>query len=283
MQVLVVVSSLSFPHVSLANPKQHENMQKKPDESDCLPPVTYNKRHPGQRESSWELDASDKDQHSQSRRTTEITEPAAASRQSRNSTSSKPASERWTREEYQTLINRALREYAAASSTIVAEPKDLQQQPRGLRGGDENNAGAERATATAVDTDQLDRKPAAARRPHLPAEKRQTAAIPQENDVLFGRSKHQKNHKGNNDLRKLCDEQRSVYDLADRDDKTVITRSLVKKIASIGGRFLKFHIIQKMWLEVSEEEARLKVAHTMRDGRPQPLGRLEPEMFPPLR
>jgi len=231
------------------------------------------------------MEVPDKDKHSQSRRTrtTEITEPAAASRQSRNSTSSKPASERWTREEYQTLINRALREYAAASSTIVAEPKDLQQQqPRGLRGGDESDvSGAERATATAVDSDPLDRKPAAAR-PHLPAEKWQTVT-PQENDVLFGRSKHQKNHKGNKDLRQLCDEQRRIYDFADRDDKTVITRSLVKKIASIGGRFLKFHKVQKVWMEVSDEEARHKVAHMVRDGRLQPLGKLEPEMFPPVR
>jgi len=36
-------------------------------------------------------------------------------------------------------------------------------------------------------------------------------------------------------------------------------------------------------MEVSDEEARLKVAHMVRDGRPQPLGRLEPEMFPPVR
>jgi len=71
--------------------------------------------------------------------------------------------------------------------------------------------------------------------------------------------------------------------LADRDDKTEMTRDLVKKIASMGGRFLKFRQSHKDWVEVSEEEARLKVAHTMRDGRPQPLGRLEPEMFPPLR
>ncbi len=76
----------------------------------------------------------------------------------------------------------------------------------------------------------------------------------------------------NKDLHKLCDEPSRVYDLADCNDKTEITRSLVKKIASIGGHFLKFPKEQNAWVEAGDEEAHQKVAHMMHDGRPQPLG-----------
>jgi len=221
------------------------------------------------------MQASNNDKQSQSRRTTKTDEPKlAASKRSRNSTSQAEKNARWTKEEYHALIDRALREYTGASSAIT-EAKDSQH---GLRGGGKSDVEAE--SAAAVDTDQLDRKLTA--HPRLSAEQGQIVT-PQDNDVLFGRSRHQKNHAGNQYLRKLCDEQRSVYDLADRDDKTKITRNLVKKIASIGGRFLKFRTSHKTWVEVSDEEARHKVAHVMRDGRPQPLGRLEPEMFPPVR
>jgi len=41
----------------------------------------------------------------------------------------------------------------------------------------------------------------------------------------------------NKDPHMLCDEPSRVYDLADCNDKTEITRSIVKKIASIGGHF----------------------------------------------
>jgi len=236
------------------------------------------------------MEASNKDKHSQSwrarSRATDVNESKpAASKQSRDTTSQPKNSARWTRNEYQALIDNALREYTTAGSaaTVTEANANARDSQRGLRGGGDNdkgtNVGAKRATRTAVDTDQLDRKPSA--QPRLRAEQQQTI-IPQENDILFGR-KHQKNHAGNQYLRKLCDEQRSVYNFSDRDDKTEMTRDLVKHIAAIGGRFLKFRQSHKSWVEVNEEDARLKVAHVMRDGRPQPLGRLEPEMFPPVR
>jgi len=111
---------------------------------------------------------------------------------------------------------------------------------------------------------------------------RRVVTEPQQKDVLFGRDRKAKNHSGNRLLRTLCDNKRRIYDLADRDDKTEITRSIVHEIKSSGGSFLKFNKKLQVWLEVGDHEARHKVAHVMRDGRPQPLGRLEPEMFPPV-
>ncbi len=112
--------------------------------------------------------------------------------------------------------------------------------------------------------------------------KRRVVETPQEQDVLFGRRKSNKNHPGNCILRRMCDSKRSVYDLADRDEKTEITRSIVQQIKSNGGCFLKFNEDVQMWQEVTDEVARQKVGHMVRNGRPQPIGRLEPEMFPPM-
>jgi len=105
---------------------------------------------------------------------------------------------------------------------------------------------------------------------------------PHVKDVLFGRCKQAKTHSGNQMLRAICDHKRRIYDLADRDDKTEITRSIVHEIKSSGGSFLKFSKALQVWLEVDDDEARRKVGHMMRNGRLQPLGRLEPEMFPPV-
>jgi len=61
-------------------------------------------------------------------------------------------SARWTREEYQALIDRALRDYAAASSAVT-EAKDSQS---GLRGGGKSDVcGTESAAAADADLDRL--------------------------------------------------------------------------------------------------------------------------------
>ena len=102
---------------------------------------------------------------------------------------------------------------------------------------------------------------------------------PTEKDVLFGRGKPILNHHGNRNMRKIADAHRTNYDRADRDDKTEITRMIVRVVKSEGGRFLKHDADLNGWVEVSNETARRKVAHAMRDGRTRPLGRLEPEDF----
>jgi len=97
---------------------------------------------------------------------------------------------------------------------------------------------------------------------------------PCKHDVLFGRGKSQRDHPGNRLLRELCAVNRAVYDVADRDDKTDITRTLVEKIKGEGGHFLKYDKNTKVWILVTDEVAREKVSHMMRDGRVRPLGSL---------
>lgn len=106
-----------------------------------------------------------------------------------------------------------------------------------------------------------------------------TIAVPGELDVLFGRGKSSQDHPGTKKMRRMSDLHRSIYDRADRDDKTEITRNIVKIIKAEGGRFLKFDKQTSGWVEVSDDLARKKVAHAMRDGRPKPLGRLSPDDF----
>jgi len=175
---------------------------------------------------------------------------------------------RWTKAEYQGLIDKVLLQYARVSSTRTPTHDESSQSC--LRDGSER----EDEARPALDKDHLDCKPAA----HI---QRQVSS-PLENDVLFGRSKYQKNHTGNQYLRQLCDRQREAYDAADRDDKTAITRWIVSRIASRGGRFLKFEKMHKRWFEVNNDEARHKVAHLMRDGRAQ-RQRLAYRCFPSAR
>lgn len=106
-------------------------------------------------------------------------------------------------------------------------------------------------------------------------------ADPIESDVLFGRGKPLLNHPGNKNMRRIADLHRATYDKADRDDKTEITRKIVGMVKADGARFLKFDQASKGWVEVSDEVARRKVAHAMRDGRSKPLGRLDPDDFEP--
>jgi len=98
---------------------------------------------------------------------------------------------------------------------------------------------------------------------------KQRNALPSDHDVLFGRSKSQKLHPGNNYLRKLCDNYRPHYNRAGRKEKMQLSRTIVNVVKSRGGCFLKFDYSLKSWFRVSDEEARQKVGHMLRDGRSQ--------------
>lgn len=61
-----------------------------------------------------------------------------------------------------------------------------------------------------------------------------------DSDVLFGRSKNNREHPGNKRMQLIVDIHRAMYDKADRDDKTEISRNIVQMIKSQGNRFLKY-------------------------------------------
>lgn len=85
-------------------------------------------------------------------------------------------------------------------------------------------------------------------------------------DVVFGRGKYQRAHEGNEAMRALVYSIHFLYEQClDRDDKTSITRYIVTRIQQNGGRFLKYSNKRQGWFIVSDEEARQKVSHVMRD------------------
>jgi len=103
--------------------------------------------------------------------------------------------------------------------------------------------------------------------PAQPPFKPEVISIPERSDILFGRGKNERNHFGNRYLRTICRERLSIYEVADREEKTEISKDIVKEIQSSGGRFLKLNNARDGWLVVNDEDARRKVSHLMRDAR----------------
>lgn len=110
-----------------------------------------------------------------------------------------------------------------------------------------------------------------------------TAAIdPHENDVLYGRGKQHRNRPGNKRMKLLVDLHRDAYNKANRIAKTNMSNEIVNIIKFGGeksGRFLRFEKKVNGWVEVSDESAREKISHAMRDGKTRPLERIDPKVL----
>ena len=106
-------------------------------------------------------------------------------------------------------------------------------------------------------------------------------------DVLFGRGKAHRKHPANVRMQLLADYYRERYIEADRDQKTRITKGIVHVLKSGSderpGRFLKMDHDSNKWVEVSDEIARAKVGHSIRDGRTMTLAHVEPSILEDLR
>lgn len=117
----------------------------------------------------------------------------------------------------------------------------------------------------------------------MPTEtERQSAIVPQENDVLYGRGKQYRKHPGNKRMKLVIDLHRNAYTNANRIAKTNMSKEIVNIIKSSGdkgGRFLRFDRKVNSWVEVSDDSAREKVSHAMRDGKTRPLERIDPKVL----
>lgn len=82
-------------------------------------------------------------------------------------------------------------------------------------------------------------------------------------DVLFG---HKRNHTGNALMRKLVEKHQETYDISPKAGKVKLARDIVEQIQQAGGRFLR-RDDDGDWVEVSNDKARDKVAHTFRNLR----------------
>ena len=89
------------------------------------------------------------------------------------------------------------------------------------------------------------------------------------NDVVLGRGKSFQNHPGNQKLSMIIEQNQTRYQLANRNDKTTISKDLVALVQNdMGGRFLqKDEQNPSFWTVASEQASRLKVAHGFRAGK----------------
>ena len=93
--------------------------------------------------------------------------------------------------------------------------------------------------------------------------------VPAMYDVIMGRGRHNKKKPGNRKLNDLLEAYQEEYERSDKFQKTVLSEVVVAKMIEGGSRFLvregdKTH---GMWVEVSLEKARDKVAHDFRNLR----------------
>ena len=135
--------------------------------------------------------------------------------------------------------------------------------------------GAKRAKAE-VESAAL--KQAVADASGAPADNPQQAPIPpskegikfySRNDVLCGRGGGTNVHPGNRRFRDLINANRRAYLKARKNDKPAISRSIVRTIREMNGRFLKKDEKQGLWFEIGDDGAREKTSQALRQRAPE--------------
>uniref|UniRef100_A0A7S2VHA2 DUF6824 domain-containing protein n=1 Tax=Entomoneis paludosa TaxID=265537 RepID=A0A7S2VHA2_9STRA len=94
------------------------------------------------------------------------------------------------------------------------------------------------------------------------------------NDVLCGRNKDSFNHTGNKRFRDAITFSVEHYNMAQtKAGKTKVIYSIMESIRAKGGRFLKTDDWSGQWLELSDQQAKEKIAHAIRDMEGRRYGR----------
>jgi len=93
--------------------------------------------------------------------------------------------------------------------------------------------------------------------------------VPGHFDVIMGRGRKNTKYPGNQKLSKLLETYENEYEKSDKFQKTVLSEVVVSRLNEDGHRFLIREGVnnQGVWVEVSLEKARKKVAHDFRNLR----------------
>ncbi|KAL3769179.1 hypothetical protein ACHAW5_000649 [Stephanodiscus triporus] len=89
------------------------------------------------------------------------------------------------------------------------------------------------------------------------------------NDVLCGRGGGTNVHPGNRRFRDLINSNRRAYIKARKNDKPAISRSIVRSIRKMDGRFLKKDVKTGDWFEIGDDFAREKTSQALRQRAPE--------------
>lgn len=85
-------------------------------------------------------------------------------------------------------------------------------------------------------------------------------------DILSGRGGKSNHHTGNKRFRQIVAEMKSKYrTTSDKEDKTALSRAIVKYILENGGRFLKKEAGKHCWTVMTIAEARKKTSQALRE------------------
>lgn len=90
-----------------------------------------------------------------------------------------------------------------------------------------------------------------------------------ENDVLSGRGGGTNQHDGNCYFRALINKNREQYLRAKKNDKPIISLSIVSTIRQRNGRFLKNDEETGLWFEIGDDAAREKTSQALRQRAPE--------------
>ena len=97
--------------------------------------------------------------------------------------------------------------------------------------------------------------------------------VPGKYDVLLGRGKPLQKFSGNLNYHYVIEGYHDRYEAAAKGQKAGIAMEIVKKIHSLGGRFLKQN--EAGWAAITDEAAKTKVSHTFRNHRIAALAALK--------
>jgi hypothetical protein len=89
---------------------------------------------------------------------------------------------------------------------------------------------------------------------------------PRNNDILFGRGPIINRHPGNVRFRQVVLELRQVYGEMTKTEKYDFSKVLLERMKNENRRFLKKSLLDRLWYEVDDERARVKVSQALREG-----------------
>lgn len=146
---------------------------------------------------------------------------------------------------------------AVATADATSSPSDADADA----GDDEKPASSDPTTATAPSDEKVE----------LATIKASTEGIKfySRNDVLCGRGGGTNVHPGNRSFRDLINANRRAYLKARKNDKPAISRSIVRTIREMNGRFLKKDEKLGLWFEIGDDGAREKTSQALRQRAPE--------------
>lgn len=165
-----------------------------------------------------------------------------------------------------------------STETIANVPFDISTVPEGVPLTLEE-ASIMDATTTAIDAPVPEGEPISSEGPPQTKRKRRGRRKPKkpevrvyvteinDNDVLLGRGGKSNHHPGNKQYRDEIKTMQQVYEKSEKDDKTVLSNTIIDSIDALGGRFLQKEKPTDIgkWYIVNRKIARRKAAQALRE------------------